>query len=145
MRNEENEELRMKNEEFATALPTEETENSTPNAGDPTPIVGDPTPNAEDLTLNAENPTSAAANSSFFILHSSFFKVFGVNALALYVSSELLAILLGHLGISEWVYSGIHALIPLPKLASLAYAVYFVLLNFLIGYVLYRRKIFIKL
>ena len=76
---------------------------------------------------------------------ASFYKVFGVNALALYVSSELLAILLGHLGISEWVYSGIHALIPLPKLASLAYAVYFVLLNFLIGYVLYRRKIFIKL
>ena len=74
-----------------------------------------------------------------------FFHVFGVNALALYVSSELLAILLGHLGISEVVYDGIHALIPADKWASLAYAVYFVLLNYALGYVLYRRRIFIKL
>ncbi len=45
----ENEELRMKNEEYATALPA--------SAGSPTSTAG--------------NPTSAAANSSFFILHSS--------------------------------------------------------------------------
>ena len=74
-----------------------------------------------------------------------FFHVFGVNALALYVSSELLAILLGHLGISGWVYDGIHAVITPDKWASLAYALYFVLLNFAIGYILYRKKIYIKL
>ena len=68
-----------------------------------------------------------------------------MNALALYVSSELLAILLGHLGVSEMVYNGIHAVISPLKWASLAYAVYFVLLNGLIGYALYRKKIYIKL
>ncbi len=48
-----NEELRMKNEEFATALPTTETGKQ---------------------TSATEEPTSAAANSSFFILNSSFKK-----------------------------------------------------------------------
>ena len=74
-----------------------------------------------------------------------FFHVFGVNALALYVSSELLAILLGHVGVSEWVYTVIHAFISPLKWASLAYALYFVLLNFVVGYILYRKKIYIKL
>ena len=68
-----------------------------------------------------------------------------MNALALYVSSELLAILLGNLGVSEVVYNAIHTIIPPFKFASLAYALYFVALNFLIGYVLYRKKIYIKL
>ena len=71
---------------------------------------------------------------------TTFFHVFGVNALALYVSSELLAILLGNIGVSEVVYNGIHAVIPALKWASLAYAIYFVLLNFAIGYVLYRKN-----
>ena len=76
---------------------------------------------------------------------TTFFHVFGVNALALYVSSELLAILLGNLGFSELVYNAIHTVIPPLKWASLAYALYFVVLNFLIGYILYRKKIYIKL
>ena len=77
----------------------------------------------------------------FNVQWHTFFHVFGVNALALYVSSELLAILLGHLGISGWVYDGLHAVITPDKWASLAYALYFVLLNFAIGYILYRKKI----
>ena len=76
---------------------------------------------------------------------TTFFLVFGVNALALYVSSELLQILLKNIGLSEVVYNGIHAVIPALKWASFAYAIYFVLLNFAIGYVLYRKKIYIKL
>lgn len=76
---------------------------------------------------------------------TNFFHVFGVNALALYVSSELLAILLKNIGVSEVIYNGIHAVIPALKWASLAYAIYFVMLNFAIGYVLYRKKIYIKL
>ena len=76
---------------------------------------------------------------------TTFFHVFGVNALALYVSSELLAILLKNIGVSEVVYNGIHAVISALKWASLAYAIYFVMLNFAIGYVLYRKKIYIKL
>ena len=78
-------------------------------------------------------------------LFNTFFHVFGVNALALYVSSELLAIILGNIGVSELVYNGIHAVIPALKWASFVYALYFVLLNFAIGYVLYRKNIYIKL
>ena len=76
---------------------------------------------------------------------TTFFHVFGVNALALYVSSELLAILLKNIGVSEVIYNGIHAVVPALKWASLVYAIYFVMLNFAIGYVLYRKKIYIKL
>ena len=76
---------------------------------------------------------------------TTFFRVFGVNALALYVSSELLAIVLGNYGVSETIFNWIHAVVTPWKLASLTYAIYFVLLNFLIGYVLYRKKIYIKL
>ena len=86
--------------------------------------------------------------SKLFTLHSSlitFFRVFGVNALALYVSSELLQILLKNIGLSEIIYNGIHAVIPPLKWASLIYAVYFVLLNYALGYILYRKKIYIKL
>ena len=86
--------------------------------------------------------------SKLFTLHSSlitFFRVFGVNALALYVSSELLQILLKNIGLSEIIYNGIHAVIPPLKWASLVYAVYFVLLNYALGYILYRKKIYIKL
>ena len=73
------------------------------------------------------------------------FRVFGVNALALYVASELLAILFGHFGISAAIYDALHAIIPSLKWASLAYALTFLAINYAIGYVLWRKKIFIKL
>ncbi len=73
------------------------------------------------------------------------FKVFGVNALALYVCSELLAILFGFFGISEAIYGVLHAAIPAEKWASLAYALVFVAINYLIGFILWKRRIFIKL
>lgn len=76
---------------------------------------------------------------------TTFFHVFGVNALALYVSSELLQIFLKNVGMSEMIYNGIHAVIVPLKWASLVYALYFVLFNFAIGYILYRKKIYIKL
>ncbi len=72
-------------------------------------------------------------------------RVFGVNALALYVASELLAILFGHFGISAAIYDALHSIIPSLKWASLAYALTFVAINYAIGYVLWRKKIFIKL
>jgi predicted acyltransferase len=75
----------------------------------------------------------------------TFFQVFGVNPLFLYVSSEVLAIVLGHVGVSEMVYGGISGVISHPQTASLCYALYFVGLNFLIGYLLYRKRIYIKL
>ena len=75
----------------------------------------------------------------------TFFHVFGINPLFLYASSEFLAIIFGHIGISGAVYQGIHAIVSAPKWASLCYALFFVALNYLLGYVLYRKKIYIKL
>lgn len=74
-----------------------------------------------------------------------FFRVFGVNALAIYVCSELLSILFGHFGISDAIYSLFNfSFIPL-KWASLAYSLVFVGINYLIGLVLWKRHILIKL
>ncbi len=124
------EERRVKSEEFATALP----HNANTAAA----------ANSSLFTLHS-SLNKAAANSSLFTLHSSLFRVFGTNALALYVASELLAILFGHLGISDAIYGVLHAAIPWAKWASLAYALTFVAINYAIGYVLWKRKIFIKL
>ena len=75
----------------------------------------------------------------------TFFVVFGVNPLFLYVVSELLAILFGRFGVSDALYAGISSVVSHPQTASLLYAVSFVMINFLLGYALYRRKIIIKL
>ena len=75
----------------------------------------------------------------------TFFNVFGVNALALYISSELMAIIFGRIGVSEWIYNALAAVIHVPQLTSLAYAIVFVLMNFAIGYPLWRKRIYIKL
>ena len=73
------------------------------------------------------------------------FLVFGVNPLFLYVFSELLAIIFGHTGISDLIYTGIHAVVANTYNASLAYALTFTLICFLVGYPLYKRKIYIKI
>ena len=103
------------------------------------------TKNEEFASAIQSGEGKAAANSSLFTLHSSFFRVFGVNALAIYASSELLAILFWHFGISDVIYNALHSVIPWDKWASLAYALTFMGINFLIGYILWKRKIFIKL
>lgn len=76
---------------------------------------------------------------------TTFFRVFGVNPLFLYVASEVLAIILGHIGVSDMVFNAIHSVITHPQMASLCYALYFVTLLFVLGYILYRRRVFIKL
>lgn len=73
------------------------------------------------------------------------FLVFGMNPLFLYVLSELMAIEFGHFGISEWLFNSIHSVVSAPKWASLCYALTFVFINWLVGYILYRKKIFIKI
>ena len=73
------------------------------------------------------------------------FLVFGVNPLFLYVFSELLAIIFGYTGIGSLLYDGIHALIANTYNASLAYAITFTLICLLVGYPLYKRKIYIKI
>ena len=74
-----------------------------------------------------------------------FFKVFGANALLLYITSEIMAIFFGEWGISAAIFSFWSSFIPVPPLASLCYALTYVLLNFLIGFPLWKKHIYIKL
>lgn len=87
-----------------------------------------------------------------------FFKVFGINPLSLYVLSTILAIALGRIfvgydsltnintSLHGFIYRNFVLLCCEDKtLASLIFALIFVLLNWSIGYILYRKKIIIKL
>jgi predicted acyltransferase len=78
--------------------------------------------------------------------------VFGTNAIAAYVLSELMAACLGHVRVGahsnvlRWTAEHIAALMPsYPALGSLAYSLLYVLVCWLIVLPLYRKKIFIKI
>lgn len=85
---------------------------------------------------------------------SLFFESFGVNPLFLYVIASVLAILLGaihipygteNISLQGAIYQlGLKPLFG-PTLGSLVYALLFVGMNWLIGYPLYKRKIYIKI
>ena len=89
---------------------------------------------------------------------AGFFHAFGINPLYLYVQSAVLAYILytirvpspvsdGTVAINGWVYYTL--LDPLsghnPQLASLLWALGFVLLNWIPGYILERRHVYIKI
>jgi predicted acyltransferase len=82
------------------------------------------------------------------------FVVFGMNALALFVGTGLMAKLMGLLGtrysdnrfmsLQGWIYQKAFASWLPPYRASLAFAICFILLWLFLMWLLYRRKIFIK-
>jgi predicted acyltransferase len=78
--------------------------------------------------------------------------VFGTNAIAAYVISEVMADCLGHVRVGphsnvlHWTAEHIAALMPaFPALGSLAYSLLYVLVCWLIVLPLYRKKIFIRI
>lgn len=79
-----------------------------------------------------------------------FFFVFGVNAIAAYVFSELLAATLGsirigpHRSLGQWLFGGVHAVIPDAAFASLVYALLYVGVCWAPIYLLYRKNIMLK-
>jgi predicted acyltransferase len=83
------------------------------------------------------------------------FVIFGMNAIAIYVASELLAILLGviqvegplgkPISLQEHIYLNWFAPLGDPYNASLLYGIAYVLLMFLIGWVMWRRRWFLKI
>lgn len=81
----------------------------------------------------------------------TFLLVFGTNAIFAYVLSELLASTLGsihvaqHENLHQWFYQGIAAVVPNPAFASLLYSLAFVGVCWIPVYVLYRKRIFIKI
>ncbi len=82
------------------------------------------------------------------------FEVFGVNAIALYVVADLIAELLGLINLTgsdgakiplgSWIYDHLFASWASPLNASLAFAITFVLVCLGLMWILYRRKLFIK-
>ena len=73
------------------------------------------------------------------------FLVFGVNPLFLYVLSEVMAIVCWNIGLYSMLNNGIHAIVTNNQWASLCFALVIVTVCSLIGWWLYKRKIFIKI
>lgn len=83
------------------------------------------------------------------------FVVFGVNAIALFVGTGLMAKLMGlikvprpdgsRVALKTWIYNGLFLSWAPPYQASLFFAIAFVLLWLGLMWILYRRKIFIKI
>jgi predicted acyltransferase len=82
------------------------------------------------------------------------FVIFGVNALALFVFSGIMARLMGmirlagpegkEVSLQQWIFTNIYLSIWSPINASLAYAISFILFWLFLMWLLYRRRIFIK-
>ena len=82
------------------------------------------------------------------------FEVFGVNAIALYVGSGIMADLLGLIKVSaadgtkipaqSWIFENWFASWASPLNASLAYAIAFVLVWLFLMWILYRAKVIIR-
>jgi predicted acyltransferase len=77
------------------------------------------------------------------------FVILGMNAITIYMISELLEELLTNIPVGDgslrdWIYEHLFAPLASPVNASLLYAVAYTLLMFAIAYGMYRRKWFIK-
>lgn len=70
---------------------------------------------------------------------------FGMNPLLLYVVSEAVSIVFGATGIKNGAYSMLHVAIANPYWASVAYATLFVAMHALLAWVLWKKRIFVKL
>jgi predicted acyltransferase len=83
------------------------------------------------------------------------FVVFGVNAIALFVGTGLMAILMGliklpvadgsKVSLHEWIYHSLFLSWLSPINASLAFAIVFVLFWLGLMWILYRRRIFLRI
>jgi predicted acyltransferase len=82
------------------------------------------------------------------------FVIFGVNALALFVGSGLMGRLLGlikvpgpdgaSISLQPWIFNNLYLPLASPINASLAYAISFILVWLFLMWLLYRKKIYIK-
>lgn len=76
--------------------------------------------------------------------------IYGMNAIAVYVLADLLAIIFygiafGGESLNMHFYHAITSMGVAPKVASMIYALLYVGFNFIPAWILYKRKIFIKL
>lgn len=82
------------------------------------------------------------------------FVIFGVNALALFVGSGIMARLLGlikvpgpegsSISLQQWIFTNVFLPLASPVNASLMYAICFILVWLFLMWLLYRKRIYIK-
>jgi predicted acyltransferase len=83
------------------------------------------------------------------------FVVFGANALALFVFSGIMARLLGmirlagpeegkEISLQQWIFNNVFLSVASPINASLAYAICFILVWLFLMWLLYRKRLYIK-
>lgn len=82
------------------------------------------------------------------------FVIFGVNALALFVGSGIMAKIMGlikvagpegsTISLQQWIFTNMFLPLASPINASLAYAICFILVWLFLMWLLYRKKIYIK-
>ena len=75
--------------------------------------------------------------------------IFGANAIAVYVLADLLALVfyvlpIGGVTLNIHLTNALTNVGVLPKLSSCLFALFFVGINFIPAYFLYKKKIFIK-
>jgi len=70
--------------------------------------------------------------------------IMGMNAITVYMASELLDEAFGATGLHEWLYVHVFLAMASPINASLLYAIAYVLLMYAIAYVMYRRGWFLR-
>ena len=83
------------------------------------------------------------------------FVIFGANAIALYIGSEIMAVALGvirvagpdgqPMALQDWIFNNLFLTWASPLNASLAFAICFILVWLFLMWLLYRRRIFIRL
>lgn len=76
--------------------------------------------------------------------------IYGMNAITVYVLADILAIIfyglpLGGESLNTHFFHGLTAIGVAPKIASMLYAIIYVGINFIPAWILFRKKIFIKL
>lgn len=76
---------------------------------------------------------------------SLFFEVFGINPLFLYVQADIFSWILDMTGIQHLIYSGFLQPVFGHSGGSFVWAIVFVVLNWIPGYWLYKKQIYIKL
>jgi predicted acyltransferase len=70
------------------------------------------------------------------------FVIMGMNAIVIYMLSELLAISLNVLKLQDWIYRHCFLVLASPRNASLLWAISFTLLMYLAAYIMYRKRWF---
>lgn len=77
------------------------------------------------------------------------FQAFGTNPLFIYIVASLLATILEvpifGIGITEIIYTTLYNFIGIPKMASLVYALLYITINGSLAYILFKKRIFIKI